>query len=267
VNVPENVAANVAVSSLREVTATRYVTPFREGGSMPGLVEADDLGMYVVKFRGAGQGVKVLVAEIIVGELARRLGFRVPEMVLVHLDPELARAEPDQEVQELLRASGGLNLGFDYLPGSFDYNPVVRDPGAGLATRLLWFDALTLNVDRSWRNPNMLLWHREPWLIDHGAALYFHYSWSPERPATKDFRYDSSDHAMLPNADALSEVDAELAAAVTPELVGEVLALVPDEWLEDDPAEVRQRYQDFFAHRLANRGWVDSLEAARAARV
>lgn len=252
---------------LREVTATRYVTPFREGGSMPGLVEADDLGMYVVKFRGAGQGVKVLVAEIVVGELARRLGFRIPEIVLVHLDPELARAEPDQEVQELLRASGGLNLGLDYLPGSFDFNPVVRDPGTELATELLWFDALVLNVDRSWRNPNMLLWHRQPWLIDHGAALYFHYSWSPERPATKDYRFDASDHAMLPKAGSVSEVDAEMAAKITPELLDEVLALVPDEWLEGDPAELRQRYKDFFTHRLAHRGWVDSLEAARAARV
>ena len=255
------------MSQLREVTATRYVTPFREGGSMPGLVEADDLGMYVVKFRGAGQGVKVLVAEIVVGELARRLGFRIPEIVLVDLDPELARAEPDQEVQELLRASGGLNLGLDYLPGSFDFNPVVRDPGTELATRLLWFDALVLNVDRSWRNPNMLLWHREPWLIDHGASLYFHYSWSEERPATKDYRYDASDHAMLPNAAPVSEVDAEMAARVTPELLDEVLALVPDEWLEGDPTELRQRYKDFFTYRLANRGWVDSLEAARAARV
>ncbi|GAB2841606.1 HipA family kinase [Lentzea nigeriaca] len=255
------------MSLLKEVTATRYVTPFREGGSMPGLVEADDLGMYVVKFRGAGQGVKVLVAEIIVGELARRLGFRIPEIVLVHLDPELARAEPDQEVQELLRASGGLNLGLDYLPGSFDFNPIVRDPGVELATKLLWLDALVLNVDRSWRNPNMLLWHRDVWLIDHGASLYFHYSWSQDKPATKDFRFDPSDHAMLPNAGSLSEVDAELSAKITPELLDEVLALVPDEWLEGDPVELRQRYKDFFTYRLANRGWVDSLEAARAARV
>src|SRR5688572_25446154 len=186
---------------------------------MPGLVEADDLGMYVVKFRGAGQGVKVLIAEIIVGELARRLGFRVPEIVLVELDPELARAEPDQEVQELLRASGGINLGLDYLPGSFDFNPIVRDPGAELATQVLWLDALTLNVDRSWRNPNMLLWHREVWLIDHGAALYFHHSWSADRPATKEFRFDAGDHTMLPSARGLSEVDAELSAKVTPGLI------------------------------------------------
>lgn len=262
------------MTQLRTITATRYVTPFREGGSLPGLIEADDLGMYVLKFRGAGQGVKALIAEIIVGELARRLGFRVPEIVLVHLDPELARAEPDQEVQELIRASAGLNLGIDYLPGSFDFNPVVRDPGADLATRLLWLDALTLNVDRSWRNPNMLLWHREPWLIDHGAALYFHHSWSPERPATPksylgDFRFDAADHTMLSNAATLSEVDAELSTRVTPGLIGEVLGLVPDEWLAEDgePGEVRARYAEFFAYRVAHRGWVEAVEAARVARV
>lgn len=260
---------HAGVTSLRRVTATRYVTPFREGGSLPGLIEADDLGMYVLKFRGAGQGVKALIAEIIVGELARRLGFRIPEIVLVELDPELARAEPDQEVQELIRASAGLNLGIDYLPGSFDFNPIVRDPGAELATRVLWLDALTLNVDRSWRNPNMLLWHREPWLIDHGAALYFHHSWSPERPATKDFRFDAGDHTMLANARPMSEVDGALSDAVTPALVDEVLELVPDEWLADDgePAEVRARYAQFFAYRVANRDWVDAVEAARVARV
>ena len=257
---------------LSAVTATRYVTPLREGGSLPGLMEADDLGTYVVKWRAAGQGVKVLAAEVVCGELARRLALPVPALVTVDVAPELAVGEPDQEVQELLRASGGLNLGLDYLPGSFDFNPVVRDPGVELATRLLWFDALVLNVDRSWRNPNMLLWHREPWLIDHGAALYFHYSWSEgSRPTPewnmRDYRYDASDHAMLPNAASVSEVDSEMAGEVTPELLDEVLALVPDEWLEGDPAELRQRYKDFFTHRLANRGWVDSLEAARAARV
>ncbi|GLZ32339.1 hypothetical protein Lesp02_45270 [Lentzea sp. NBRC 105346] len=257
------------MTQLRRVTATRYVTPFREGGSLPGLIEADDLGMYVLKFRGAGQGVKALIAEIIVGELARRLGFRVPEIVLVDLDPELARAEPDQEVQELIRASAGLNLGIDYLPGSFDFNPIVRDPGAELATRTLWLDALTLNVDRSWRNPNMLLWHREPWLIDHGAALYFHHSWSPERPATKDFRFDAADHTMLPNANSLSEVDKTLSKEITPDLIAEVLELIPDEWLEPDgePDQVRARYAEFFAYRLAHREWVEAVEAARVARV
>ncbi|GAA3848311.1 hypothetical protein GCM10022243_12930 [Saccharothrix violaceirubra] len=258
-----------STNGLRRVAATRYVTPFREGGSLPGLVEADDLGMYVLKFRGAGQGVKALIAEIVVGELARRLDFRVPEIVLVDLDPELARAEPDQEVQELLRASGGVNLGLDYLPGSFDYNPVVRDPSVEDATRLLWLDALTLNVDRSWRNPNTLLWHRDLWLIDHGASLYFHHSWNPERFPAAKYRFDAADHLMLPFAGPLAGVDAELAARVTPELVREVLALVPDEWLAQDEvfAEPRAAYERFFAARLADRTWVDELEAARVARV
>jgi hypothetical protein len=260
-------------NGLRRVAATRYVTPFREGGSLPGLVEADDLGMYVLKFRGAGQGVKALIAEIVVGELARRLGFNVPEIVLVDLDPALGRSEPDQEVQELLKASGGWNLGLDYLPGSFDYNPVVREPSADLATRLLWLDALALNVDRSWRNPNTLLWHRELWLIDHGASLYFHHSWRPERFPAASYRFDAADHLMMPFAGPLGPVDAELSARVTPELVREVLALVPDEWLAQDeafgtPGAVRDAYEGFFAARLAGpRTWVDELEAARAARV
>ncbi|MEV0675795.1 HipA family kinase [Actinosynnema sp. NPDC050436] len=260
-------------NGLRRVAATRYVTPFREGGSLPGLVEADDLGMYVLKFRGAGQGVKALIAEVVVGELARRLGFRVPEVVLVDLDPELARAEPDQEVQELLRASGGVNLGLDYLPGSFDYNPAVREPSADLATRLLWLDALALNVDRSWRNPNTLLWHRELWLIDHGAALYFHHSWNPERFPAATYRFDAADHLMLPFAGPLAEVDAELSARITPDVLAEVLALVPDEWLAQDeafetPERVRAAYTRFFTTRLAQpRAWVDALEEARAARV
>ncbi|WP_309115840.1 HipA family kinase [Saccharothrix sp.] len=259
-----------STNGLRKVAATRYVTPFREGGSLPGLVEADDLGMYVLKFRGAGQGVKALIAEIVVGELARRLGFRVPEIVLVELDPELGRAEPDQEVQELLKASGGLNLGLDYLPGSFDYNPVVREPSTDTATRLLWLDALTLNVDRSWRNPNTLLWHRELWLIDHGASLYFHHSWHPDRFPAKSYRFDAADHLMLPFAGPLADVDAELGAKITPDLLAEVLALVPDEWLAQDEvfgAAGRAAYARFFAARLTQRDWVADLEAARAARV
>ncbi|GAA0260956.1 aminotransferase class I and II [Saccharothrix mutabilis subsp. mutabilis] len=257
-------------NGLRRVAATRYVTPFREGGSLPGLVEADDLGMYVLKFRGAGQGVKALVAEIVVGELARRLGFRVPEIVLVELDPELGRAEPDQEVQELLKASGGLNLGLDYLPGSFDYNPVVREPATDTATRLLWLDALTLNVDRSWRNPNTLLWHRELWLIDHGASLYFHHSWRPDRFPAASYRFDAADHLMLPFAGPLADVDAELSERITPDLLGEVLALVPDEWLAQDEVfglAGRDAYARFFTARLTQRDWVADLEAARAARV
>lgn len=247
------------------------MTPFREGGSLPGLIEADDLGMYVLKFRGAGQGLKALTAEIIVGELARRLGFRVPELVLVELDPELSRAEPDEEIQDLLRASAGQNLGIDYLPGSFDYNPRVRDPGPDLAARLLWFDTLVLNVDRSWRNPNMLLWHRQPWLIDHGASLIFHHRWQPGWRPAASYRYDAKDHVMLPAAGSLVEADAVLRPQVTPEVLAEVLALVPDEWLDQElgsPDQVRDAYTAYFTARLADApDWVAALEETRAARV
>ncbi len=258
-------------TDLRTVAATRYVTPFREGGSLPGLVEADDLGMYVLKFRGAGQGLKALTAEVIVGELARRLGFRVPELVLVELDPELSRAEPDEEIQDLLRASPGLNLGIDYLPGSFDFNPRVRDPGSELAARLLWLDTLVLNVDRSWRNPNLLLWHRQVWLIDHGAALIFHHRWLPGWQPAPTYRYDASDHVMMPVAGSIADADAELRPKVTPALVEEVLALVPDEWLDPglgSPAQVRAAYAAYFAARLSDAAsWVAALEDTRAARV
>jgi hypothetical protein len=250
------------VQPLRTVSATRYVTPLREGGSLPGLVEADDLGMYVLKFRGAGQGVKALTAEIIVGELARRLGFRVPEIVFVDLDPELARNEPDQEVQELLANSGGINLGFDFLPGAFDFNPLVRDPGPELAAQVMWLDALVLNVDRSWRNPNLLLWHRDVWLIDHGAALYFHHGWGENWTPSANYRFDAHDHVMLPVAGPISN---DLAAAVTPGLLGEVLSLIPPGWLG---VEDKARYAKFFEARLADSArWIDALEAARAARV
>jgi hypothetical protein len=164
-------------SPLRVVVATRYVLPLREGGSLPGLVEADDLGTHMVKFRGAGQGRKALVAEVIVAELARRVGLQVPELVLVELDPRMARTEPDQEVQDLLRASAGINLGVDYLPGSLGFDPAVDAVAPETAAGVVWFDVLTLNVDRSWRNPNLLRWHGQMWLIDHGAALYFHHNW------------------------------------------------------------------------------------------
>ncbi|WP_237774255.1 HipA family kinase [Actinosynnema sp. ALI-1.44] len=251
---------------LRTVEATRYVTPLREGGSLPGLIEADDLGMYVLKFRGAGHGLKALAAELIVGELARRLGFRVPDTVFVRLDPALARSEPDQEVQELLATSGGLNLGFDYLPGSFDFNPVVRDPGPELAARLVWFDALTLNVDRSWRNPNLLLWHKNVWLIDHGAALYFHHNFRPGWRPASTYRFDVDDHVMLPAAGPIT------AETVPTGVLEEVLALVPDDWLTSDgvfgPDQARAAYLAFFESRLANSDqWVQELEAARVARV
>jgi hypothetical protein len=245
----------VQLTGLRTVTATRYVTPLREGGSLPGLMEAEDLGTYVVKFSGAGQGRKVLVAEIVCGELARRLGLPVPELVLVEVDPVLGRSEPDEEVQDLLRASPGLNLGLDFLPGSLGFDPVAHTVEPQLASRVLWFDALISNVDRSWRNPNLLMWHRQLQLIDHGAALLFHHSWSRattmvERP------YDVSDHVLSGQATCRAEADAELATAVTTELLTDVLALVPDVWLDDEPgfaspADVRAAYVEHLGRRAA----------------
>ncbi len=258
------------VASLRAVAATRYVTPLREGGSLPGLVEADDLGMYVLKFRGAGQGLKALAAEVVVGELARALGLRVPELVLVDLDPDLGRAEPDEEVQGLLRASGGRNLGSDYLPGSFDFTPAVRDPGPDLAARVLWLDAVTLNVDRSWRNPNLLLWHRDVWLIDHGAALYFHHRFAPGWAPAATYRWDPADHVMLRAAGPVDAAHAELSARV-PEAVDRALWLVPDEWLDpvfETPDAARAAYRAYFDARLADAPrWLAEVEAARVARV
>ncbi|MBD0742485.1 HipA family kinase [Streptomyces sp. CBMA152] len=219
---------------LNEVTATRYVTPLREGGSLPGIVEADDLGTYVMKFTGAGQGRKTLVAEVICGELARRLGMRVPELVTIQLDPVIGLSEPDQEVQELLKASGGLNLGMDYLPGSIGFDPLAYEVSAAEAGRVVWFDALINNVDRSWRNPNMLVWHGDLWLIDHGATMIWHHNW-PGAQASAAKPYNASDHALAPFGPDVATAAAELAPLVTEELLTEVTALVPDEWLVDEP--------------------------------
>ncbi len=216
---------------LRSVTAIRYVTPLREGGSLPGVVEADDLGTYVVKFRGAGQGPKALVAEVISGELARRLGLPVPDLAVVELDPVVARAEPDQEVQELIKASAGANLGMDFLPGALGYDPVVHPVDHALASRIIAFDAFVENVDRSWRNPNLLLWHDAVWMIDHGATLYFHHNW-PRASAVvhRPFKWD--DHVLKPYASQLATEGPALAAQLTPDLLAEVIALVPEDWLD-----------------------------------
>lgn len=237
--------------------ATRYVAPLREGGSLPGLVEAEDLGTYVMKFRGAGQGLKALVAEVIVGELARRLGLRVPEMRALDLSAEIGRYEADEEVQDLLTASIGLNLGIDFLPGSFGYDGVAFKPPADEAARILWLDAFVANVDRSWRNPNLLLWHRKLWCIDHGASLYFHHNWqssTPERFAAQP--YDSGDHILAEVANGGgAEAHHQLSGRITEALLKEVLEMVPDEWLEPapggaDPGEVRELYLDFLKARL-----------------
>jgi HipA-like protein len=245
---------------IAEVRATRYVTPLREGGSLPGIVEADDFGTYVVKFRGAGQGVKALVAEVVVGELGRRLGLRVPELRALRLDAAIGRYEADEEVQDLLTASIGLNLAVDFLPGSFGWDAgYPTDPDE--AARVLWLDAFTANVDRSWRNPNLLLWHRELWLIDHGAALYFHHSWDGPTASAERFAgqpYDVADHVFADRLAELPAADAELAARVDRALVTEVLAEVPDEWLEPsanrpDPAAVRAGYLEYLLARLEQR--------------
>ncbi|MEW2547675.1 HipA family kinase [Streptomyces sp. NPDC047002] len=231
---------------LREVVATRYVTPLREGGSLPGIVEGDDLGTYVMKFTGAGQGRKTLVAEIICGELGRSLGLRVPELVTMELDPVIGLSEPDQEVQELLKASGGLNLGMDYLPGSIGFDPLAYEVGPAEAGRIVWFDALINNVDRSWRNPNMLVWHGDLFLIDHGATMIWHHNW-PTAQASAAKPYNASDHALAPFSPDVRAAAAELAPLVTEELLAEVTAAVPDEWLVDEPGfattdELRRAY-------------------------
>lgn len=219
---------------LEEVVATRYVTPLREGGSLPGIVEADDLGTYVMKFTGAGQGRKTLVAEVVCGQLGRRLGLRVPELVTIQLDPVIGLGEPDQEVQELLKASGGLNLGMDYLPGSIGFDPLAYEVDPGEAGRIVWFDALINNVDRSWRNPNLLVWHGEPWLIDHGATMIWHHNW-PGAQASAAKPYDASDHVLAGFGPDIAAAAAELAPLVTEELLTDVAADVPDEWLVDEP--------------------------------
>jgi hypothetical protein len=251
---------------LPAVTATRYVTPLREGGSLPGLMEADDLGTYVVKWRAAGQGVAVLVAEVVCGELALALDLPVPALVTVDVAPELAVGEPDVEVQDLLRRSAGRNLGLDYLPGALDFEAGADGVDPGLAGRVLWFDALVGNFDRSWRNPNLLFWHGRLHLIDHGAALTFHHNW-PGAEAAVRRPYDASAHALVECAPDVPSADDALAPRVTAALLGEVLASVPDEWLGDDePDAVRQRYVAQLLARLAARdAWLPGVVAAAAA--
>ena len=245
---------------MRRVAATRYVTPLREGGSLPALVEADDDGLYVLKFRGAGQGPKALVAELVVGELARALGFRVPELVLLELDPVIGRAEPDPEIQDLLLASGGLNLGVDFLPGALPFNPAAGpDPDADLAADVVWLDALVTNVDRSAQNPNLLWWHGALWLIDHGAALYFHHDGAPEGRERRPFER-IREHVLLPYAGSIEAADERLAPRVMRELLERIVQLVPDNWL----GSAREIYVDYLERRLeAPRPFVELAEGAR----
>jgi hypothetical protein len=245
---------------MRTVNAARYVTPLREGGSLPAIVEADDDGMYVLKFRGAGQGIKALIAELIAGELARAAGLWVPELVFVSLDPEIAKTEPDPEIQDLIRTSGGLNLGLDYLPGSVMFDPVADKPDAHLASRIVWFDAYVTNVDRTPRNANMLMWHRRLWLIDHGAALYFHHSWTDMDRRSKDPFPLIKEHILLPFASELEKADQEMMTAITGEVIKGVVDLVPEEWMEDK----RQAYMNYLTRRLeAPRHFVEETIRAR----
>jgi hypothetical protein len=254
---------------VRTVTATRYVTPLREGGSLPAIVEGDDSGLYVLKFSGAGQGPKVLVAELLVGELARAAGLPIPEIVLMRVDPDLARTEPDAEIQQLIRASGGLNLALDYLPGSVTFDPIADLPDAALASAVVWLDAYTSNVDRTARNANMLMWHGKLWLIDHGAALYFHHGWKPGDDASGAPFAAIRDHVLLRFATELRAADTTLSARLAaPGVIANIVAQVPDVWLAanspfPDTNQARAAYVQYLERRLvAPRSFVE--EAIRA---
>lgn len=242
---------------LRTVQVTRYVTPLREGGSLPAIAEADDEFLYVLKFRGAGQGVKALIAELIGGELARMLGFKVPEIVFAHLDAAFGRTEPDEEIQDLLKASVGLNLAVHYLSGSITYDPAVTKLPSRLASEIVWLDCLLTNVDRTARNTNMLVWNKELWLIDHGAALYFHHSWTNwEEQARRPFS-QVKDHVLLPQAGDLEAVDAAFKPLLTEARIRAIVDQVPDEWLTagnpDEPAAARREvYVQFLLTRVAS---------------
>ena len=248
--------------SLRTVQVTRYITPLREGGSLPAIAEANDEFLYVLKFRGAGQGVKSLIAELIGGEIARLLGLKVPEIVFAELDPAFGRTEPDEEIQDLLKASVGLNLGLHYLTGSITYDPAVAPVDPLTASKIVWLDCLLTNVDRTARNTNMLFWNKELWLIDHGAALYFHHNWPDagtplktlEEQARRPF-VQAKDHVLLPWASKLAEVDQPFRALLTPEHISNIVALIPDEWLANwssrqSPDDIRDVYTLFLNTRI-----------------
>ena len=243
---------------IRTVEVTRYITPLREGGSLPAIVEADDEFMYVLKFRGAGQGIKVLIAELIVGEIARALGLKVPELVFAGLAPDFGRTEPDEEIQDLLKASTGLNLALHYLQGSNTFDPAVNKVDARLASQIVWLDAFVMNVDRTVRNTNMLMWHNELWLIDHGAALYFHHSWENMEEQSKRPFVQVKDHVLLPFATELNEADKEFHAVLSSDIIQNIVHLIPDEWLAiAEPTDVsadekRNVYFDFLTTRLSH---------------
>lgn len=248
---------NYSPPEIRTVNVTRYVTPLREGGSLPAIAEADDDFLYVVKFRGAGQGVKALIAELVAGEIARLAGLPVPEIVFANLDEAFGRTEPDEEIQDLLKASVGLNLALHYLSGAITFDPVVTTVDAKLASQIVWLDALITNVDRTVRNTNMLIWNRELWLIDHGAALFFHHSWNNFEEQAKRPFVQVKDHVLLPYATELDAVDAAFRLVLQPDRIRSIVSLIPDEWLVDDSSpgtaeEKREVYIRFLETRLVN---------------
>jgi hypothetical protein len=243
-------------STIRQVNVTRYVTPLREGGSLPAIAEADDDFLYVLKFRGSGQGVKTLIAELLGGEIARMAGLKVPEIVFAWLDTSFGRTEPDEEIQDLLKASVGLNLGLHYLSGSITYDPAAAPVEDSLASLIVWLDCYLMNVDRTSQNTNMLSWNKELWLIDHGASLYFHHSWNNwHEYATKPFS-QVKDHVLLPFASRIKEAGAHFRASLNDDKLRELVHLLPDDWLrhtfDESPEEVRAIYFKFFQTRLAN---------------
>jgi len=244
-------------SRLRTVNVTRYVTPLREGGSLPAIAEADDGFLYVLKFRGAGQGPRALIAELIGGEIARALGLKVPEIVFANLDEAFGRTEPDEEIQDLLRASTGLNLALHYLSGAITFDPSINKIDPILASTIVWLDCVLMNVDRTARNTNMLTWHKELWLIDHGAALYFHHSWRNWQEQAKKPFIQVKDHVLLPYASELDLVDARSRLILTEDRIRSVIDLVPDEWLADEtaldtPGQYREAYMHFLTTRIEN---------------
>ena len=257
---------------IRTVNATRYVTPLREGGSLPAIVEADDDGTYVLKFHGAGQGPRVLIAELLSGEIARFLGLPVPEIVFMQLDPVLGRSEPDSEIRELIKKSAGLNLALDYLPGSISYDPLLTRPVMDvpqLASCVVWLDALITNIDRTARNTNMLIWHKHLYLIDHGASLYFHHTWDDYLNKSRQHFAPIKDHVLLPLASEIAVADELFTPLLTREKLGEIAALIPDEWLGDVPLftsieEHRAAYVDYLCRRLEEpRDWAKEAINAR----
>ena len=258
---------------MRTVNATRYVTPLREGGSLPAIVEADDDGMYVLKFRGAGQGTKALIAEVIAGEIARTAGLLVPELVFVMLDPDISKTEPDPEIQDLIRASGGLNLGLDYLPGSVTFDPVAEKPDGELASRIVWFDAYVTNIDRTARNANLLMWHKRLWLIDHGAALYFHHGWTDMAQRAKDRFSLVKQHILLQFANDIQAANQEMKSKLTEAAIRGIVELVPDEWMDGgspfpNVGEMKEAYIEYLLRRLDERRYfVEEALRARSVQV